>query len=339
MNDQVFCDVCNRYREKSIVSKKETFNVKGEKVTISANVVTCTHCKNTIYEHDLDKNNLRKAYEKYRRRKGLLSVEQIKEIRKKYGFSQRGLSSILGWSPTTIARYEVGSLPSLAHNEQLKRIKDDQDYTLRLYKQRKQRLNKVELKRTEKIFSSLESNLKSQEHLIFKYLQDDYSNHPPEFRGKRDFDIDKITHMVLFFINKTQKTPKSKLLKLLYYSDFMAYKTFGVSISGTVYCRNHFGPIPRSHDALIEYLKKIEAIDTDIFPGPYEGEIIVPKMDFSPETLPEEEIEILSIVLEKFKNTTATQLSTISHNEIGFKMTEHKCPVDYKYSKELNLGF
>lgn len=113
MKNQVYCDVCNRYREKSIITKKETFNVKNEKISITAGlVVNCNHCKNTIYGHDLDKNNLRKTYEKYRRRKGLLSVEKIKEIRKKYGFSQRGLSSILGWSPTKIARYEVGSFPS-----------------------------------------------------------------------------------------------------------------------------------------------------------------------------------------------------------------------------------
>lgn len=76
---------------------------------------------------------LNAAFEIYRRKYGLLGPEDIRRIRKKYQLSQRGLASLLGRSPAAAARYETGALPSVPHNEQLKRLHDDMDYVRDLY--------------------------------------------------------------------------------------------------------------------------------------------------------------------------------------------------------------
>jgi DNA-binding transcriptional regulator YiaG len=72
------------------------------------------------------------VYDIYRQKKGLMGPTEIKELRKRLGgLSQRGLSTLLNWSPATIARYETGAIPSIAHNEQLKRlIEDNKTHTL-----------------------------------------------------------------------------------------------------------------------------------------------------------------------------------------------------------------
>jgi DNA-binding transcriptional regulator YiaG len=44
-------------------------------------------------------------------KKGILSSEEIKSIRKRYGFSQRAFAKILNSGEASIARYETGALP------------------------------------------------------------------------------------------------------------------------------------------------------------------------------------------------------------------------------------
>ncbi len=107
-----YCPTCNTDRDATVYKREETYPVKGEPITIIADVVVCNVCGDTIYDDELDGRNLERAYADYRKKHGLLSPEDIKQIRAKYGLSQRGISALLGWSPTTIARYETGAIPS-----------------------------------------------------------------------------------------------------------------------------------------------------------------------------------------------------------------------------------
>lgn len=61
-----FCPSCNVDREASVRQMEETYPVKGERTTITANVMVCAVCGETIYDDELDSKNLQKAYAKYR---------------------------------------------------------------------------------------------------------------------------------------------------------------------------------------------------------------------------------------------------------------------------------
>jgi hypothetical protein len=55
-------------------------------------------------------------------------------------------------------------------------------------------------------------------------LMSKYSAQEDEFRGRCQFDVDKATNMIVFFVSNMRNVAKSKLLKLLWCADFVAYR-------------------------------------------------------------------------------------------------------------------
>lgn len=111
-----YCPVCGCEQEIKLIQKEETYPVKGEPITIIANVCVCEECGEEIMSIRYDDENLRRAYEQYRIRHGLLQPHEIKAIREKYGISQVSFARIIGVGDKTVARYENGSLQDEAIN-------------------------------------------------------------------------------------------------------------------------------------------------------------------------------------------------------------------------------
>jgi hypothetical protein len=62
------------------------------------------------------------------------------------------------------------------------------------------------------------------------------------------FDQDWFDELVLYIAHKTKDDPhfgRTKLAKVLFYSDFDSWRDAGESISGATYIRMPFGPFPR----------------------------------------------------------------------------------------------
>ena len=75
----------------------ERLTIKGEEITVTSTVLVCEKCLNEIFDEELDEANLNAAYSIYRERYHLLPPARIREIREKYGLSQRSLGRILEW--------------------------------------------------------------------------------------------------------------------------------------------------------------------------------------------------------------------------------------------------
>lgn len=86
---------------------------------------------------------------------------------------------------------------------------------------------------------------------------------------------------------------------------------------------------------LIAYLQEIEAIDLRPYDGPFEGDCIISLIKFDDAMFSREELDVLKDVWEKFKNCTASEMSTISHNEGGYLRTEMNQVIPYDYAKVL----
>ena len=67
--------------------------------------------------------NLLNARNEYRKKFGLLTLDEIINIRKEYGLSQVELSQLLGLGDVTIARYETKAIQDPIYDDILKRIK------------------------------------------------------------------------------------------------------------------------------------------------------------------------------------------------------------------------
>lgn len=117
MNDKIYCENCDDFVDYHIIEKVEERDVMGkELIEINSKVAICNICGTELFLEELEKNNQKRAFNIYRDKNYILYPEKIKEIRDKYGLTQKDMSKLLGWGDITYHRYENGSLPDQAHN-------------------------------------------------------------------------------------------------------------------------------------------------------------------------------------------------------------------------------
>ena len=123
--NKLFCDKCDDFVEYDIESVKESRNILNqEEIEIDARVAVCKNCKTKLFHEQLDRENQKRSFDKFREKKNILSVKEIQDIRKKYQLTEKEMSRLLGWGEITYHSYEKGSLPDQTHNNQLRLIKE-----------------------------------------------------------------------------------------------------------------------------------------------------------------------------------------------------------------------
>ncbi len=124
MTEKLECFECEQLVEPRIEERKETLPVRGEPVEVLARVGVCPECGADMSVPELDEATLVAAFNQYRSRHGLMTPEEMRRLRERYGLGQRAFALLLGWGEITLHRYESGSLQDDAHNAQLKMAED-----------------------------------------------------------------------------------------------------------------------------------------------------------------------------------------------------------------------
>lgn len=327
-----FCEECEREVETHIEKKKERYMVCGEQIEVDADILVCSECGEELFCEELDNATLVKSYNEYRKRHKLLLPEEIKDIRMQYGLSQRSFAKLLNWGDKTIFRYENGSIQDKAHNTILLFLRNPENMKTYLVE------NEVQLseKQKSKLLDKVEKLLKGKE------FQEDSEyillDAPCEENGFKKFDYEKLCGMVLFFANKSVELLKTKLMKLLNYSDMIFFKENGVSISGLRYVHLQFGPVPKNFDNIMEKMEIDKIAHIEVFyEGGYEKHQVIPDGDIPENILSDEEVAVLERIYNKFKNFGSYEISQYSHKEKGYCETKTGQVISYLYAKDILL--
>ncbi len=160
------CPLCEGVRDLDYGSKKEVIRVRGEGIDVESKLYYCKSGDHYFQSFEDDEERIQSAYREYRKRKGLLQPEEIRQIREKYGLSQRALARLLNWGLITIQRYEAGAIQDPVHNDLLFLLSDR--YSFRRYFESKKNAIPERIRRT------IESGLKdldSQLNFIFEQIR------------------------------------------------------------------------------------------------------------------------------------------------------------------------
>lgn len=327
-----YCDKCDEFVEYKVVNKKETYEVHGEKITVNANVAICLKCGNEMFHPELDNETLINVYNEYRKKHNMLLPKDIEHIRKQYGLSQKAFGRLLNFGDKTIYRYEKGSLQDDAHNTLMKYVSSPLNMEEYLNNHLTLMSDKEEKKLREKIEQLKEEEYKQIEEFFFDKAYDYKASIDS---GNKKFDYIKFKNMVLYFINKNKGLLKTKLLKLLNYSDMYYFKDNEVSISGLRYVHYPYGPVPYKYDYLFGRLED-DGIYIDIkYDGQIEKHIVSSDHKYDKNSLSKEEIKILDKVDKKFKDYSSLDISNYSHNEKGYKDTKQDEFISYSYALDI----
>ena len=157
---------------------------------------------------------------------------------------------------------------------------------------------------------------------------------PQVFEEKED----KLRHLILYIAQKCaghMNFGTTKLNKILYFSDFLAYARSGEPITGCEYQRLDHGPAPRSMKPVIEEMKDESQLTIQTLPSfPTEGyttnrpvNLILADLDkhFIPS-----EISIVDEVINLVKDWSAAKLSDVSHDWGGWKFARKGETIPYE---------
>ena len=331
-----YCDVCEREVETKIIIKRETYDVCGEAIEVDAQVLVCADCGEEFYSEELDSATLVSAYNEYRRKHKLLLPEEIKKIREQYGLSQRSFAKLLNWGDKTICRYENGSVQDKAHNSLLLFLREPEN--MRTYiTENEVALSPRQLSRLLDTVDQLEQN---EDYRLTKgFFNLFFTKVPSEENGFRAFDYEKFCAMVLYFAHRSSELLKTKLMKLLNYSDMIFYKENGISISGARYVHLPYGPVPENFDILLGTMAADHIAHIEVFyDNGYEKHQVVPEEKMPEGILSEDEIAVLERIYLKFENFGSVDISNYSHKEKGYNATQKGEIISYAYAKDIELN-
>ncbi len=330
-----YCEKCEKEVETKVITRKENFKICGENIEVDAQVMICANCGEEIFNEELDSATLLNAYNEYRRRHKLLSPEEIKRIREQYGLSQRSFAKLLNWGDKTVRRYENGAIQDKAHNSLLLFLRDPDNMRIYLLE------NEISLneKQKDKLLETIKSLEKETEYRSKqRFITLFFSGEPSEENGYKRFDYEKFCAMVLFFSHKSEELLKTKLMKLLNYSDMIFYKENGISISGLKYAHLPYGPVPDKYDLLFGKMESDHIVHIDVlYDNGYEKHQVVPDCDIPQGVLSETEVTVLTRIYEKFKDFGSFDISEYSHEEKGYQSTKKGEIISYRYAKDIQL--
>jgi putative zinc finger/helix-turn-helix YgiT family protein len=319
-----FCPDCMAMREYDVVDRHETYPVRGEDVAIDARVAVCRVCANDISMPELDDAALQAAFSVYRARHDLLQPNRIRAIRSKYGLGQKAFARLLGWGDVTLARYESGSLQSESHDSTLRLAEEPANVRTLLAR------NGDKLSAEQR--SALEARLAelSPEHEALIAREDS-----PEWGG--GVAVRKLEEMTLFFASMPRMW-RTKLNKMLFYSDFLHMKRHGAPISGARYVRMQFGPVPMDLMRVEARLVDIADLDErEVDFGDCTGTVFVGLRPADGSVFSTRELETMEFVSQHFAEWSAKRISDYSHEEPGWLETGDRGTIPYEYAKTLRL--
>jgi putative zinc finger/helix-turn-helix YgiT family protein len=334
-----FCDHCGDNCEVEFKVREAEYEFKGKKITIKERYPICLVCGHEVYDEETGNETLMKLKQKYYELQYNMTIEDYKRIRLNYNLNQELFAKILNWSVSTVKRYESGaSLPDSTHIAIYRVLLSNPEAILNFYDETKENLTKEEREEIQESLNfTLSINKQEQKAIdLLKYIYETGSL--TEINGFSFFKPKKLINLVIFYAKR--EVLKTKLLKLLWYTDFLYFKRYGKSMTGTTYLNYQFGPVPKKFNTMLGTLEGINKISIFEEDNVYEGYtkiIINANEEFNQNIFNNKELETIEYVDSFFKDFGSTGIANFSHQEKGWLETEEYQEISYYYAQYLNL--
>lgn len=340
-----YCVHCREERELRIETRTEVFDVRGEATTTETNVAVCTQCGTELFLEELEEGNLRRAFDSYRANHQMLTAGEIRAIRERYQLAQGELAALLGWGRVTISRYENGAVQSRGHDQTLKLLRNP-NYVRQLLEQAGSGFSRSLRDKLAAQVDTLER--RSASHSVracIAALLD--SGEPSLLNGFRRFDLETTHQVATFLASSVGHFFESKATKLLWYADFLAFKSQSRSITGCAYVAAKYGPVPDHFRLLFDEMVESGILDTDeISFRSRDGESFTkdlyrPAVEPATDRLSRLEVKCLQAVAEEFGDLSSNKTIDRAHGEPAyssvFQEGEPWKVIPYDLAKTLSL--
>ena len=331
------CPLCNKTHSLEQRKRLTQSIIKDEVVDYEEIYFLCPlsdEDENEFVSAGLMDENLLRARDSYRKKKGLLTSEEITNIRKYYGLTQSDFSAMLGWGEVTITRYESKTIQDETYDNIMRMVYENPMFALDCIEKHKNRFAEEKYARIRK---SIVNKVEEIGNVYLKKLEicSLYVNFEEEndLNGYKILDIDKVGNVIGYFSQFVENLYKVKLMKLLWYSDAIFYGRHGKSMTGLVYKHMPLGALPIGYNEIISLptVKIEEELIYDDISYRIKPNDEVNISDFSLE-----ELSVLEVVATTFKNFKSREIIEYMHKEKAYTDTTSNQVIPYSLAKQLN---
>ncbi len=335
-SEKKVCSCCMEEHEVKTVLVMEHATFKNTTVDYEASYLFCDLAEEFYMDEQQIQDNDIRLKDAYRKKEGLLTSDQIGEIRAKYGITQSDLCLLLGWGGKTITRYESHQVQDKAHDTILKKINQDPEWFLTLLNGAKANLSSESYQKYLAAATLLYEE--DQDAYLRKAIEASYAKFQGNqmFHGNTELSLDKTVEVIRYFAasNNVTNLYKVKLMKLMWYADALSYKRRGFAMTGLVYRALPMGAVPVGHNSIID-LKDVPCEEVDI------GETNAYHFSLSGEQsfskLSDEDKGILNVVIEKLGKMSKNEIINFMHKEQAYIETVPRDVIHFKYAESLQI--
>lgn len=252
----------------------------------------------------------------------------IKQIRESYGLSQKDFALLLGLGEVTITRYESKTIQDKAQDEMIRNAKNPEEFLRIAINNKEKYINEYNVDKFNKVLENIKQNI-SNNYIELQYSRNKY---PDDLVGNQDINLNKIFALIKYLSQNIVNLTKTKLAKLLWYSDFLTYKKYNRGITGLAYCHLPYGAVPYLYDELINDKKITCEIE---YKGDSEKYLI--KDCKSDSELSIEELEIINEIISKFKDMNTKEVVKYMHKETAYLETSKNEYISYRYAEKISI--
>lgn len=304
-----------------LLKESRALSYRKDLFEISYHYYLCVDTDEQYTTAEIDTLNLNQVHNKYRAKYGIPFIDEIVNIRVKYGLSAAKMSDVLGLGTNIYRNYETGEMPSVATGR-LIRLAEDSNEFMKLLEMSRNVLEQQEYERVKKKIDHSQNKEETLENSWGSWLLG--NKYPNINNGYRVPNLEKIGNMVRYFAQ--QNSPFTTALnKFMFYTDFGHFKKHGHSISGLYYKALPKGPVPENYGGIYNHIvnNRFAKVEEKDF-GEFVGEMFVSidsKVAFSPIDGPfsETEISMMEKVSEMFKGLSTKTIVNMSHDEPAWK--------------------
>lgn len=328
------CPLCDKIHDIEERKRTAIILIKDEEVEYEETYFYCCNSREDANEFETGKMmnvNMLNARNAYRRKKNLLTSDEIVEIRERYGLSQVELARLLGWGEATISRYESKAIQDEAYDNMLRIIKDNPLKVLEFLQKNQDKFTfSKRMQIREKIVKELDSS--GKEFLSRQSLRSEYVlfSEPSDLNGNVVLNIDKVEGIVSYYADKVVNLYKTKLTKMLWYADAEFYKSYGRAITGLVYRHDKMGVLPIGWTQVMN-LENIVVREEEDYESTKYYFYKNNKIDNS--YLNKEELKVLDKVIEKFEFFTPEEFADYVYDEEAYCHTESGEIISFNLTK------
>lgn len=331
------CPLCNKIHQIEERKRETQAVVKDEIVNYEQVYFCCTQSdedENEFVPAGVMDENLLRARNAYRIKKGLLTSEEIAQIRSYYGLSQSDFAALLGWGDVTVTRYESKTIQDETYDNIMRMVYNNPLFALECIDKHKDRFS---IEKLAKIRMTIKARV--EERGIFYLKKQEIESLYVSFEDETDYngykllDIKKLSNVIGYFAQFVDRLYKVKLMKLLWFTDTIFFGRYGHSMTGLVYKHMPLGALPVAFDEII-YVPTVkvieELINEDI------GYRIYPNGDVTIAGFSLDELNVLEMVAKKFMGFKTKEIVDYMHEEKAYKETMQNQIIPYSLAKQLN---